>query len=75
MRVWYLYKRYTWKNRVSVADADGVFGKVMMMMLMLSWMLLTHIGTGQQPAAWEERKRRKREEMWCAVFGFADGED
>ena len=23
----------------------------------------------------KKEKRRKREEMWCAVFGFADGED
>ena len=44
---------------MSVADADGVFGKVMMMMLMLSWMLLTHIGSGSRPAAWGRKKEKK----------------
>ena len=60
-------KIYTWKNRVSVADADGVFGKVMMMMLLLSWMLLTHIGTGSKQASSVGKKEQEESERRCGA--------
>ena len=43
---------------MSVADADGVFGKVMMM-LTLSWMLLTHISHRQQASSVGRKKEKK----------------